>query len=38
MPRVSVPDATHFINLDEPELFNSTLLDFLARWPRPRRV
>lgn len=26
-----VPGATHFINLDEPDLFNSTLLDFLSR-------
>ncbi len=26
-----VPNATHFINLDEPELFNTTVLEFLAR-------
>ena len=25
-----VPNATHFINLDEPDLFNQKLLDFLA--------
>jgi pimeloyl-ACP methyl ester carboxylesterase len=25
-----VPDATHFINLDEPALFNRRILDFLA--------
>jgi len=25
-----VPDATHFINLDEPDLFNQKILDFLG--------
>jgi pimeloyl-ACP methyl ester carboxylesterase len=30
-----VPGATHFVNLDEPEAFNRTLLDFLDRLGRP---
>jgi len=25
-----VPNATHFINLDEPDLFNQKILDFLS--------
>jgi pimeloyl-ACP methyl ester carboxylesterase len=25
-----VPNATHFINLDEPDLFNQKVLDFLG--------
>jgi len=30
-----VPRASHFVNLDEPEAFNRTLLDFLDELRRP---
>lgn len=32
-----VPGASHFVNLDEPELFNATLLEFLDQALGPRR-
>jgi pimeloyl-ACP methyl ester carboxylesterase len=34
---VVIPNAKHAANLDQPEIFHRTLLDFLQRWLKYRK-